>query len=130
MSVITPAWPLKTLLFGFCRLARLKALKTSHRNMRLKRSVMWKFLSKPQSAVNKPGPRSELREAFPKLNVGGAPGGFGFGFATEAGLYQQLMDLTDDPVAHVPLKGLPIRFGRRVISNVLSVVLSIVGENG
>src|SRR6266581_5150634 len=52
---------------GFAQLATFNALKTSQRSWSFRFSRTWKFLSKPQSAVNRPGPRSELRLAFPNV---------------------------------------------------------------
>ena len=86
MSEILPALPFPglTLLSGFAQFATFNALNTSQRNWSFRFSLIWKFLSKAQSAVNKPGPRSELRLALPNVKAAG--------WAYAVGLNQQLTE--------------------------------------
>ena len=70
-SEITPAFESEMLPSGVWRLAWLKTLNTSQLNSRLNLSVSLKFLCKPQSASNSPGPRSEFLVVFPKVNGAG-----------------------------------------------------------
>src|SRR6267378_1148424 len=110
---------------GFDRLALFSALKTSQRNWSFMFSLIWKFLSNAQSAVNNPGPRSELRLAFPNVKAAG--------FEYAVGLNQQFTVWTGivPPLGlrQAPLEGLPVLLGRSPISKLLKEPASMPGEN-
>ena len=107
---------------GVWRLAWLKTLNTSQLNSRLNLSVSLKFLCKPQSASNSPGPRSEFLVVFPKVN--------GAGVEYAPGLNQQLTECVDRPFEQDPENALPVRSGRRVMSKVFKLVLFSVTVKG
>src|SRR5438067_4721260 len=70
--VITPAeglmaLPLKTISFGYEKLAWLKTLNISARNCKFNFSVTVNFLNSDVSNVARPGPRNDPRATLPKV---------------------------------------------------------------
>src|SRR5437870_13837296 len=80
--VITPAeglmaLPLKTISFGYEKLAWLKTLNISARNCKFNFSVTVNFLNSDVWYVAMPGPRSDLRDTLLKVPVAGIRHPFG-----------------------------------------------------
>src|SRR6516225_1712976 len=99
--VIAPAVPetpvgVKVIRLGVLKLARLRMLKNSARNCKLKRSRSCVFLMAEKSQVARPGPTRLLRVALPQNPL------LGGGCRKNAGLYHRV---------GVPMIALPLKFG-------------------
>src|SRR2546428_5665169 len=71
------AVPLKTISFGYEKLAWLKALNISARNCAVNFSVTVNFLNSDASNVARPGPRNDPRATLPKVPGVGIRKAFG-----------------------------------------------------
>src|SRR6516165_4263423 len=98
MAPAVPETPVgvKVTRLGVLKLARLRMLKNSARNCRLRRSCSVVFLMAEKSQVARPGPTRLLREASPQKPL------LGGGCWKNAGL---------NHCAGVPMMALPLKFG-------------------
>src|SRR6516165_2542273 len=98
MAPAVPETPVgvKVMRLGVLKLARLRMLKISARNCRLRRSCSVVFLMAEKSQVARPGPTRLSRVALPQNPL------FAGGCRKKAGLYH---------CVGVPMIGLPVKLG-------------------